>query len=86
VKAADEEEIDRLNSAMEGLRSSKRSEEDMRLRLEDMERRVDAEMRRREELEDHVRDERDARKRLEVENREVSPIFPLGDCEADMFS
>jgi hypothetical protein len=60
---------------MEGLKSSKRSEEDMRLRLEDMERRVDAEMRRREELEGHVREERDARKRLEVENREVSPYY-----------
>lgn len=72
VKAADEEEIDRLNAMMEGLRSSKRSEEDMKLRLEDMERRVDAEMRRREEMEGHVRDERDARKRLETENREVN--------------
>lgn len=74
VKASDEEEIDRLNVAVEGLRDSKRSEEDMRLRLEEMERRVDAEMRRREEMEERVREERDARKRLEVENREVSPL------------
>jgi hypothetical protein len=73
VKASDEEEIDRLNVAVEGSRDSKRSEDDMRLRLEEMERRVDAEMRRREEMEIRVQEERDARKRLEVENREVSP-------------
>jgi len=72
VKASDEEEIDRLNVAVEGARDSKRSEEEMRLRLEEMERRVDAEMRRREEMEDQVREERNARKRLEVEDREVS--------------
>jgi hypothetical protein len=77
VKASDEEEIDRLNVVVEGLWDSKRSEDDMRLRLEEMERRVDAEMRRREEVEDHVREERDARKRLEVENREVSLICSL---------
>jgi hypothetical protein len=73
VKASDEEEIDRLNVAVEGSRDSKRSEDDMRLRLEEMERRVDAEMRRKEEMEIRVQEERDARKRLEVENREVSP-------------
>jgi hypothetical protein len=77
VKASDEEEIDRLNVAVEGSRDSKRSEDDMRLRLEEMERRVDAEMRRREEMEIRVQEERDARKRLEVENREVSPSSPL---------
>jgi chromosome segregation ATPase len=77
VKASDEEEIDRLNIAVEGSRDSKRSEDDMRLRLEEMERRVDAEMRRREEMEIRVQEERDARKRLEVENREVSPFLPL---------
>jgi hypothetical protein len=73
VKASDEEEIDRLNIAVEGSRDSKRSEDDMRLRLEEMERRVDAEMRRREEMEIRIQEERDAKKRLEVENREVSP-------------
>jgi DNA repair exonuclease SbcCD ATPase subunit len=77
VKASDEEEIDRLNTAVEGSRDSKRSEDDMRLRLEEMERRVDAEMRRREDMETRVQEEKDARKRLEVENREVSPISPL---------
>jgi hypothetical protein len=82
VKASDEEEIDRLNVAVEGSRDSKRSEDDMRLRLEEMERRVDAEMRRREEMEIRVQEERDARKRLEVENREVSPFSSL-DCCAD---
>lgn len=78
LKASDEEEIDRLNVAVEGSRDSKRSEDDMRLRLEEMERRVDAEMRRREEMEIRVQEERDARKRLEVENREVSPLTSKG--------
>ena len=75
VKASDEEEIARLNVAVEGARDSRRSEEEMRLRLEEMERRVDAEMRRREEMEDQVREERNARKRLEIENREVSHLL-----------
>ena len=75
VKASDEEEIDRLNAAVDGARDSRRSEEEMRSRLEEMERRVDAEMRRREEMEDLVREERNARKRLEVENREVSHLL-----------
>jgi len=75
VKASDEEEIDRLNVAVEDARDSRRSEEEMRLRLEEMERRVDAEMRRREEMEDQVREERNARKRLEIENREVSHLL-----------
>jgi len=78
VKASDEEEIDRLNVAVEGSRDSKRSEDEMRLRLEEMERRVDAEMRRREEIELRVQEERDARKRLEVENREVGPFSSRG--------
>jgi chromosome segregation ATPase len=83
VKASDEEEIDRLNAAVESSRSSKRSEEDMRLRLEETERRVDAEMRRKEEMEDQVRQERDARKRLEAENREVSHLMRTRDCADD---
>jgi DNA repair exonuclease SbcCD ATPase subunit len=72
VKAADEEEIDRLNAIVEGTRESKRSEEEMRLKLEEMERRVEMEMRRREEMENYMKEERDAKKRMEVENREVS--------------
>jgi hypothetical protein len=72
VKAADEEEIDRLTGLLDGARDSRRNEEDMRSRLEVVERRLEAEVRRQEELEQYVRDERDARKRIEQENREVS--------------
>jgi hypothetical protein len=72
VKAADEEEIDRLNAIVEGTRESKRSEEEMRLKLEEMERRVEMEMRRREEMENYMKEERDAKKRMGLENREVS--------------
>jgi hypothetical protein len=69
VKMADEEEIDRLNALVEDGRKSRRQEEGMRARLEEVEQRLEDEMRRKDE---YVRDERQARKRLEQENRDVS--------------
>jgi len=69
VKIADEEEIDRLNAVVEDGRDSRRQEEEMKARLEEMEQRLEDEMRRNDEF---VRDERQARKRLEQENRDVS--------------
>lgn len=74
VKAADETEIDRLTALVEGTRESRKREEEMRSRLEEMERRVQAETRRSNEMEQYLRDERLARKRLEQENRDVSPV------------
>lgn len=78
VKQADEEEIDRLNAALEGMRESRRDAELVRGRLDDAERRLEGEARMRVEMEQYLRDERASRKRLEAENKEVChpPTLP----------
>lgn len=74
VKAADEEEIDRLNAALDGMRQSRRDIEGARAKLEEAEHRAEAESRRRLELEEMLQAEREARRRIEVENKEVRPL------------
>ena len=75
VKMADEEEIDRLNVLVEGMRESKRDAEVLRSRADDAERRLEGEARMRVEMEQYLREERASKKRLEAENKEVS--YPL---------
>lgn len=77
VKLADEEEIARLNVAVEGMRQTRRDGEVMRAQLEEVERRLEGESRRRAEMEQKVQDERDARRRLEAENKEVRDQYRL---------
>lgn len=85
VKLADEEEITKLHSSVEGHRGAKRREEDLKSRLNEIERTLEVEQRRKEELEGIVKQDREVRKRLEAENREVGVIcwncFALGEGE-----
>lgn len=76
VKLADEEEIDRLNGLVEGMRESKRDTEVLRSRVDDAQRRLEGEARMRVEMEQYLREERASKKKLEAENKEVSTPHP----------
>ncbi|KAK8854539.1 hypothetical protein IAR55_003278 [Kwoniella newhampshirensis] len=67
VKAADEEEVERLYSELDKLKSASRKEEDWRGKLREMERRGEMEELERQELGRRWNEEKDLRKSLEVE-------------------
>ncbi|WVQ80037.1 hypothetical protein IAT38_002138 [Cryptococcus sp. DSM 104549] len=71
VKAADEEEMEQLMDQVEKLKAGRRKDDDWRVRVAEMERRLEMEGLRREEVEKRCGQEVDARKRLENENREL---------------